>query len=37
MTYIGLVLEEENDILIIAVVIILEKRKERANLVKTIS
>ena len=37
MTYIGLVLEEENDILIIVVVIILGKGKEKANLVKTIS
>ena len=37
MTYIGLVLEEENDVFIIAVTIILEKGKEKANLVKTIS
>ena len=37
MTYIGLVLEEENDVLMVAVVITLGKGKERADLVKTIS
>ena len=37
MTYMGLVLEEENNVLMVAVVIILGKGKERADLVKTIS
>ena len=37
IAYIGLVLEEENDVLMVAVIITLGKGKERADLMKTIS